>query len=309
MPGGEGVTQRDVFVLAVDGSRHVAAVVHSANDTVMGWSPDGRRLLFSSDRTDSTGLWAQPLAGGTPQGVPELLKANIGAGSSLGVTVSGAMYMRRLTSARDFAIAPLDLQEGKLLGAPVGFTQGFVEGARNPTWSPDGRYLAYPVVGWNGGSNIAIRSVSDGQVRLLPRTLSAVESAHLDWSPDGRLLLTKATDLKGRTGVFQIDAQTGEATAIILADALAGFTQWSRDGRKVYFARRGVFVERDLASGMERDVNQDFRWACLARRSILRRSTPDPVRQPDQSGDRPDYRRPTPRTPARDAPGGDRGTF
>ena len=40
--------QRDVFILAVDGSREIPAVVHSSQDAVMGWSPDGKRLLLKA---------------------------------------------------------------------------------------------------------------------------------------------------------------------------------------------------------------------------------------------------------------------
>jgi hypothetical protein len=36
MPAAETSDQRDVFVLAVDGSREVSAVVHPSDDVVMG---------------------------------------------------------------------------------------------------------------------------------------------------------------------------------------------------------------------------------------------------------------------------------
>ncbi|MEO6208029.1 MAG: hypothetical protein ABIP77_08760, partial [Candidatus Limnocylindrales bacterium] len=40
-PGGEGDIDRDVFVIAVDGSREVPAVVNPGDDRVVGWAPDG----------------------------------------------------------------------------------------------------------------------------------------------------------------------------------------------------------------------------------------------------------------------------
>lgn len=245
--------QRDVFVLVVDGSRDSPAVVHGADDAVIGWSPDGTRLLFSSDRIGTVGLWAQPFADGNAHGSPELLKSDIGPNVSLGLTASGALYVHKRISTRDMAIVPIDLEAGKLLGPPVSFTQGFVEGARNPMWSPDGRYLAYPVDCNNGC--VAIRSVATGQVRRLASALT--ESRVVSWSPDGRSLLMKSRDVRQRDGIFQIDVQSGEATPVILSDGLSVLAQWSPDGKKAYFNRRGVFVERDLASGAERDVNRD----------------------------------------------------
>ena len=97
----------------------------------MAWSPDGTRLLFSSDRTGTVGLWAVSFADGKLQGPPELLRSDIGLSTSLGMTDSGTLYLYKRISTRDFAIAPIDLDEGKLLGPPVSFTQGFIEGVRN----------------------------------------------------------------------------------------------------------------------------------------------------------------------------------
>src|SRR5207248_651574 len=156
--------------------------------------------------------------------------------SSLGLTTSGALYVWKRSSTRDIAIAPIDLEAGKLLGPPVTFTQGFIDGAEyGPNWSPDGKYLAYVV---NGDSGAAIRSVATGQVRLLPRTLTYYRNP--SWSPDGRWLLTSGRDLKGREGIFQIDAQTGEVTPVIVGDGLTGDPQWAPDGKKVYFGRGGL---------------------------------------------------------------------
>lgn len=60
--------------------------------------------------------------------------------------------------------------------------------------------------------------------------------------------------MKKKAGIFQIDTQSGEATAVVLGDGFGYWAQWSADGKKVFFNRGDVFVERDLASGEEREV-------------------------------------------------------
>jgi Tol biopolymer transport system component len=247
--------QGDIFILPIDGSAEIPAVVHSA-DAVMGWSRDGARLLFTSDRTGPVGLWSLPFSNGKVQGPPERLYADIGRNASLGVTASGSLYVYKSSTSRDTVIAPIDLDAGKLLGPPVSFPQGFVNGAGGPgSWSPDGNYLAYPVP-CQDRQCIAIRSVATGKVSLLTGIVSVFGPR---WSPDGRSLLTRGVDDKKRNGWFQFDVLTGNTTALTFFQNGERGEQlhWSPDGKlKVYFNRSGVFVERDVASGAEREVNR-----------------------------------------------------
>ncbi len=51
----------DIVLLRSDGSREIPLVQHPANDILLGWEPDGNRVLFASDRlrclqTSSSGL-------------------------------------------------------------------------------------------------------------------------------------------------------------------------------------------------------------------------------------------------------------
>ena len=183
LPASETSPQRDVFVMAIDDRREVPAIVHAASENVVGWSPDGRQLLFSSDRTGSVGLWAQPITGGKPVGPAEMLKADIGAVISLGLTTEGTLYGYKSVGSRDVRVAGIDLDAGRLHGDPRGFTQGFVAGATVPDWSPDGRFLAYQ--GCGDRDCVAIRSVETGQVRTLQR---------------GLLFTTKSALVAGRPG-------------------------------------------------------------------------------------------------------------
>src|SRR5205085_1006138 len=89
LTAGDGVEQRDVFVLAVDGSREIPAIVSPSQDVVIGWSNDGRRLLFASDRGGSVGLWSVRFVGGNVEGSPEVLRRDIGELSPLGFTDAG----------------------------------------------------------------------------------------------------------------------------------------------------------------------------------------------------------------------------
>lgn len=254
LPANDATDQRDVFVLAVDGSGEAAVVVNAADDQIVGWSPDGKCLLFTSDRTGSNALWAVPVANGKPQGPADLLKADIGPASyPLGLTKSGAMFVYKGISTRDVKIAPIDLVAGKLTGPPMPFSQGYLPSPQNPNWSPDGKLLVYQIR--NGADAVAIRSIESGHVQRLPRKLPYGREPR--FSPDGTALILGGRDSKGRDGIFRIDVKSGDTTPILYASRLGTQPRWSVDGTKIYYkdvASAGRVVERDLSSGFEREM-------------------------------------------------------
>jgi len=180
---------------------------------VMGWSRDGTHLLFSSDRGGNTGLWALPMSNGNPQGPPFLIRPNTES-LSLGTTASGALYLGVLVSNLDIHIASIDFSTGKLLTAPVRPVHNFVGFNVQSDWSPDGKYLSYISSRSQTDTNrvLVIRSIETGQVRESPLKLRYFNWPR--WTSDGRSLITKGIDVKGRDGVYRIDTQTFEVTPI-----------------------------------------------------------------------------------------------
>ena len=275
LPSANGRPQRDVFALAVDGSRESPIVEHPGNDMVMGWSRDGKHLLFTSDRTGSAGLWQVAVLDGRPQGPPEQIKVDF-AGASMGVTSKGTLFSHihhsSFTTIRsDIHVATLDFHRAEFLSAPAAAVHAFVGANNFPAWSPDGQHLAFLSrrggrIPTNQSTAIAILSSDTGHLRELTSELNIyVGGARLRWSPDGRALAVQATDSKGRRGIFRIDAATGETTPMVFStggDEQERVTApiWGADGRTLYYIRvnaAGAFaaiVERDLSSAREKEI-------------------------------------------------------
>jgi Tol biopolymer transport system component len=258
LPHGDRSQQRDVFVMAIDGSREVPVVVDRADNSVVAWTPDGKRLLFVSDRRGSTDLWAIAIDEGRPREDASLVKSDFGRQIGVGTTRTGALYFGVLPGGFALYTASVDFQAGKVLtrAAPLSGPA-----ARQPDWSPDGRYLAYQVRrrSQRGTPVLAVRSEATGDVRELRLDLNYFQWPR--WAPDGRSLIVSGQDRKARPGMYRIDAQTGAVAPLMQSLPGTGqLAEWLPDGKRIIYRRidsalkESVIVERDLDSGREREV-------------------------------------------------------
>src|SRR5205814_3780373 len=88
---------RDIMVMAVDGNGEVAVAADASANYLMGWSPAGD-IAFTSDRTSTRSLWALRMENGRRQGEPRLVKPDVRATFSQGLTPSGTLYVHQQAS-------------------------------------------------------------------------------------------------------------------------------------------------------------------------------------------------------------------
>jgi len=266
---------RDVFVLSADGSRETAVAAGRGREVLIGWSPDGRQLLFESDRNGTGGVWAVPMADGRQAGEPALVKPDTGVMSALGITARGRLYYRSRGFPRETVrLGEFDFSAATPVKAPADLpaaSRAFA--THTPEFSPDGRYLAHlssdyasagqlPLV----DQRITVRSLTTGQIHREIRPAPELEfMGSLRWSPDSRWFAVAGRNRRGRYGLFKIDAESGALTTIVLDDpgpAVAGTPNWSPDGTKLYYGKRFrtpapgevAIFEHDMATGTDREL-------------------------------------------------------
>jgi Tol biopolymer transport system component len=265
LPQQPGSTARDIGLFAVDGSRDTVVVRHPANDVLFDWTPDGKRLLFASDRSGTMGAWWIQVADGQPVGTPELVKPDLGQDvRPLGFTRDGSYYYEVRTRMSDVYIAEVDFASGRVLAPPILATERFAGSNNGPDWSRDGRQLAYlshrgPGV-W-GARVMCVRDAATGEVREVSSKLKSVIG--IRWFPDGRFLLAAGLSPSGERGTFRVDVQTGEFDRVDLSTPapIAMRAVWSADGKTMFYGRWGpaagasTIVARDLATGREEQLH------------------------------------------------------
>jgi Tol biopolymer transport system component len=240
----------DVFLMTADGRNEVVVAGHPAEDRLLGWTPDGKSLVFLSDRSGTWDIWTVHITGGKQQGEPELLKKDFGyhVPELLGFAPDGSLYYKTHTALGGLYYGAVDLETGKVLVPPAPVTTRYTGPQNFVTWSPDGRNLAYVSIRGSlgpGNNILTIRSAATGEERLLSPRLRGVHQ--ISWAPDGRSVIAYGIT-ETETAIFRIDAETGENTR------LAGrglFPQLCPDGKTLVFMGDAVIRKRNLDTGEE----------------------------------------------------------
>ena len=228
----------DIYVLAVDGSRELRAVQSPADDLLLGWAPDGKTLLFVSDRTGGASLYAIAMEDGKPSGQAELVKRDTGLIRALGVSANGTLVYSKMEGIRDIYTVAIDPKTLRAVAKPALVAQRFQGLNEGADWSPDGKYLAYASkrgLTWDSPSVLTIHSMADGSERDVVTKLAQISGYRgVRWWPDGRSIVVRGTDRKGNDGAFRIDVESGDTVELYRGMLPARF-DWGADRRTLYF--------------------------------------------------------------------------
>ena len=292
-PAGQMTGERNIFLITSDGNLENPLIEHPAVETVIGWTPDGRGLLFSSNRTGSLDAWFFGIIEGKPQGTPMLVKPDLGPIEPMGITSQGALFYGRGGGATDVYVAGIDSQTGKIL-SPVKKTVLPYEGHNAyPAYSPDGRQLAYissrkSLSGRSQEIRLGILTFKTGQIQEIGPDLG--KFSYPGWASDGRSVSVEGVSKDGRRGIYRVDVQTGDVVPIVQIDKGQEIFshRWSKDGKALYYAvgdpgikKSSVFVHNFQTGQEERlsgspsnahdiDISPDGKWLVLLNRDQKR---------------------------------------
>jgi serine/threonine protein kinase len=222
----------DIFEVPIYGGPVEPLVKNPANDGIIGFSPDSRRLIFSSDRKGTYGVWAVAFSGDATEGEPTVLAHDLGRAEPIGLTQDGTLYYTIATNSEDVYTAEIDAANGQLLSGPDNVVKRFRGSFRFPTWSADGRKMSFMYL-LDGRRRIGIYSRETQEIHTLDLKLARFVRAQ--WDPSGDRIFVVGSDRSGRGGIFRVDANTGDAQLAIDEGILNGNEgAWAHDGRTIF---------------------------------------------------------------------------
>ncbi|MGB9432633.1 MAG: protein kinase [Candidatus Acidiferrum sp.] len=188
------------------------------------FSPDSNYLYYAHDRegSDSGDVYRIPTLGGTPR----LILENTDTGVGISPDGKQVAFVRGLDPPKSqLFVANNDGTDEHVIVDPVKARIGRFNSWLAPSWSPDGKMIAAPIL-TQSGSGILICVLTTGQFSVIP-SANAVDA--VSWFPDQRaLLMTAAPSFNEASQVWQQPYPSGAAQRITndLNDyVLAGVTE------------------------------------------------------------------------------------
>jgi len=227
----------ELFVLATDGSSEVPVAPHATDDDTPFWTPDGKRLVFVSDRAGRRDLLAIEMKDGRPVGEPVSVYSNLGPVRLMGFTGDGSLaYAQPLRESNVF-VSDLDWAANAAANTRR-LSDRFVGTNRDAAWSPDGTRLAYlserTGTGLETNDFLVIKSLQDGSERdiALDSALRVLTDTRPAWTEDGTAILLHAEpievyDMSARR-TYRVDVASGRIERDQYMSDAAGFGEFGR---------------------------------------------------------------------------------
>ncbi len=213
----------EVFLLNPDNGDTKNLTNNKASDTDPVWSPDGKRIVFVSDRDGSSNLWLLTLDGAVRQLTKEKTSCSSPRWSPDGTRIA---HVCNKDGIDQVCLINADGKNVKQLTSDGQFA------SRQPAWSPAGNRLTFSRYGPALYETFRIDADGKNEVNL-------TNGGGLDaqWSPDGKKIAFTSVRKQGSFLVYVMDADGGNVTQLPSSPNPWGnvFPAWSPDGKKLAY--------------------------------------------------------------------------
>ena len=217
---------QEIYVMNVDGSGQRRLTYNDAVDQAPSWSPDGKRIAFTSRREGGFEIFVMNADGTGQKRLTRLTQRGFGA-TQAAWSPDGTRIAFRSRSRHDIYVINAD-------GTGLANLTRHPAADDGPSWSPDGRKIAF-VSDRDGNFEIYVMDSDGGNVVRLTR--NEARDQQPAWSPDGRRIAFHS-NRDGDQEIYVLNSDGSQPVRLTSNPGEDGSASWSPDGREIVFHRR-----------------------------------------------------------------------
>ena len=264
----------DLYQLSVEHTAPSVVLATSRNEMDPVWSSSATAMAFTTDRSGREEIWLRSQKGDFER--PLVTPNDFGSSetsllSSPAISPDGQRVAYNRVGADGYGvwISPVAGGPPVRLVPPGGYQD-------QPSWSPDGAWIAYAATSGRTGLASSLVKMRVG-ARTPPEVLAEGlrSDTQIQWSPDGKWIAFSAVN------GLSVVSPDGKATRVIQEQHWMGFA-WSEDSHRLYGIRQSddfkhlSFTSVDLTTSTERVLGAEIMALPVALQPVrgLTRVTP-----------------------------------
>jgi serine/threonine-protein kinase len=230
--------QHDISVIDLASAAEVWRLDEPSDDSYALYTPDGRGIVFISDRNGCKGAMFVATPERLPEGAPVTLK-DFGRNHviPMGFSADGSLLVTLLHASRTTFRTTVDLERGSIpAGRPLSFR--CTEDSSGPDWDPSGERVAFMSGRFRQPfpARVIVQSRDGRVLREWPAPGVLSWDSRLRWAPDGHRLAVIAGDVKMNAHLYLLDPVTGDAREIVPgAGEGVKDVRWDPSGGALYY--------------------------------------------------------------------------